>query len=95
MADELGKELDRLYELPPGEFTAGRDEAAKRLRGEGKRELADDVKRLRKPTLPIWLANTRATTSAMGSGSRLSGPSRLTRDEWSACSSRCCLRSSG
>lgn len=60
MADELGKELDRLYELPPGEFTAGRDEAAKRLRGEGKRELADEVKRLRKPTLPVWLANRLA-----------------------------------
>jgi hypothetical protein len=60
VADELGKELDRLYELPPGEFTAGRDEAAKRLRGEGKRELADEVKRLRKPTLPVWLANRLA-----------------------------------
>ena len=59
-ADELGQELDRLYELPPGEFTAARDEAAKRLRSEGRRELADEVKRLRKPTLPVWLANRLA-----------------------------------
>lgn len=59
-ADELGEELDRLYELPPGEFTAARDEAAKRLRDEGRRELADEVKRLRKPTLPVWLANRLA-----------------------------------
>jgi hypothetical protein len=58
--DELGEELDRLYELPPGEFTAARDEAAKRLRAEGRRELADEVKRLRKPTLPVWLANRLA-----------------------------------
>jgi len=58
--DELGEELDRLYELPPGEFTAARDEAAKRLRTEGRRELADEVKRLRKPTLPVWLANRLA-----------------------------------
>jgi DNA repair exonuclease SbcCD ATPase subunit len=59
-ADELGQELDRLYELPPGEFTAARDEAAKRLRADGRRELADEVKRLRKPTLPVWLANRLA-----------------------------------
>lgn len=56
-AEKLGQELDRLYELPPGDFTAARDEAAKRLRAEGQRELADEVKRLRKPTLPVWLAN--------------------------------------
>jgi hypothetical protein len=54
VADELGEELDRLYELPPAEFTAARDEAAKRLRAEvwlanrlaHEREL--DVKRLLK-----------------------------------------------
>jgi hypothetical protein len=58
--DELGEELDRLYELPPSEFTAARDEAARRLRADGKRELADEVKRLRKPALPVWLANRLA-----------------------------------
>ncbi len=59
-ADELAAELDRLYELPLGEFTAARDEAAKQLRADGRRELADEVKRLRKPTLPVWLANRLA-----------------------------------
>lgn len=58
--DELGQELDRLHELPPGEFTAARDDAAKRLRAEGKRDLADEVKRLRKPTLAVWLVNRLA-----------------------------------
>jgi hypothetical protein len=59
-ADEVGQELDRLYELPQGEFTAARDEAAKRLRAEGKRDLADELKRLRKPTLAVWLVNRLA-----------------------------------
>jgi hypothetical protein len=59
-ADGLTEELDRLYELPLAEFTAARDGAAKRLRAEGRRELADEVKRLRKPTLPVWLANRLA-----------------------------------
>jgi hypothetical protein len=63
--DELGAELDRLYELPPGEFTAARDEAAKRLRADGKRELADEVKRLRKPTLALWLVNRLARERAL------------------------------
>jgi hypothetical protein len=64
-AGELGEELDRLYELPLGEFTAARDDAAKRLRNEGRRELADEVKRLRKPTLPVWLANRLAHERAL------------------------------
>ena len=62
---ELGEELDRLYELPLGEFTAARDEAAKRLRAEGRRELADEVKRLRKPTLAVWLVNRLARERAL------------------------------
>lgn len=60
MSDALGEQLDRLYALPLGEFTAARDEAARRLRGDGERELADEVKGLRKPTLPVWLANRLA-----------------------------------
>ncbi len=65
VADELGEELDRLYELPPGEFAAARDEAAKRLRSEGRRELADEVKRFRKPTLAVWLVNCLARERAL------------------------------
>lgn len=57
---ELEPELDRLYELPPGEFTSARDEAVKRLRGEGQGELADQVKQLRKPTVALWLVNRLA-----------------------------------
>ncbi|HEY6835050.1 MAG TPA: hypothetical protein VI142_01140 [Gaiellaceae bacterium] len=56
----LESELDRLYALPLNEFTAARDEIAKRLRAEGERELADDVKQLRKPPVAVWLVNRLA-----------------------------------
>jgi hypothetical protein len=50
-------EINRLYGLPLDQFTAARDELAKRLRGEGERGAADDVKRLRKPSLAAWALN--------------------------------------
>ena len=53
----LDRELGRLYELPPGEFSAARDELAKSLRADGQRDVADDVKQLRKPTVAVWLVN--------------------------------------
>jgi hypothetical protein len=56
----LEEELDRLYGLPLNDFTAARDEIAKRLRGEGERELADEVKALRKPAVAVWLVNQLA-----------------------------------
>jgi hypothetical protein len=56
----LEDELDRLYGLPLNEFTAARDEIAKRLRSEGERDLADEVKALRKPTAAVWLVNQLA-----------------------------------
>lgn len=58
----LEEELDRLYALPLNEFTAARDELAKRLRAEGERDLADQVKGLRKPTVSVWLVNQLART---------------------------------
>jgi hypothetical protein len=62
---ELERELDRLYELPLAEFTAARDESAKRLRAEGQRELADQVKQLRKPTVAVWIVNRLAHDRAL------------------------------
>jgi hypothetical protein len=56
----LEDELDRLYALALNEFPAARDEIAKRLRAEGARELADEVKQLRKPTVAVWLVNRLA-----------------------------------
>jgi hypothetical protein len=57
---ELDAELDRLYDAPLNEFVAARDELAKRLRGDGQGEEADQVKALRKPSVAAWLVNRLA-----------------------------------
>lgn len=41
---------DELYSLPAAEFTAARDALARRLRADGRREDAEAVKKLRRPT---------------------------------------------
>ncbi len=46
-----------LYGLPLEEFTAAREAAAKRLRGEGEAEAAKTVKALRKPSRAAWAIN--------------------------------------
>jgi hypothetical protein len=56
-ADELEKAADELYGLPPAEFTKARDELAKRLREDGHRDVAREVKSLRRPTLAAWALN--------------------------------------
>jgi hypothetical protein len=56
-AIDLDAEIDRLYGLPLGQFTAARDDLARRLRADGDRDGAAGVKRLRKPTLPAWALN--------------------------------------
>jgi hypothetical protein len=49
--------IDRLYGLPPGEFTTARDELARRLRREGDGDAGAEVKRLRKPSVAAWALN--------------------------------------
>ncbi len=55
--DPLNGTIDRLYGLPLDEFTPARDAAAKERRGEGDRESAEVLKRLRKPNLVAWSLN--------------------------------------
>ncbi len=50
-------DIDRLYALPLAEFTAARNELAKRLRSEGDRTGADEVKALAKPSVGAWAVN--------------------------------------
>ena len=50
-------DVDELYRVPLSEFTAARNDLAKRLKAEGHVEEADEVKALRKPTVPVWLVN--------------------------------------
>jgi hypothetical protein len=56
-AEELDRAADELYGLSPAEFTKARDELAKELREEGRRDVAREVKSLRKPTLAAWALN--------------------------------------
>jgi hypothetical protein len=48
---------DRLYALPPEEFTQARKEAERELRQAGEREQADQVKALRKPSAAAATVN--------------------------------------
>src|SRR2546423_15295292 len=74
---DLEAEIDRLYALPLDEFVRARDELAKSLRREGKREDADRVRALRKPTAGAWALNQavlrrrKETDALMSAGGRL------------------------
>ncbi len=52
--------VDELYGAPLDEFVSRRDALARSLRKEGKREEADGVKALRKPSVAAWAVNVLA-----------------------------------
>ena len=56
-ADPVGTAADELYGLPPDEFTAARNEQARRARAQGDGETARAVGKLGKPSVVAWLAN--------------------------------------
>ena len=56
----LEREIDRLYALPLDEFTARRNELAKRLKKDGDEAAAEQVTALVKPTVPAWTINQLA-----------------------------------
>ncbi len=56
----LEREIERLYALPLDEFTARRNELAKRLKKQGEGDAADEVTALVKPTVPAWTINQLA-----------------------------------
>ena len=53
----MDDEIDRLYGLPLDGFVGARDDLAKQLRAEDRREEAEQVKALRKPPVAAWLVN--------------------------------------
>lgn len=57
---DVENEIDRLYELPLGDFTAARNELVRRLRKDGDREAAERVKKLAKPSVSAWAVNQLA-----------------------------------
>lgn len=61
---DLDEIVDELYGLPPEEFTAARNTAAKQAKSDGDAELSDKVKALAKPTVAAWLANQLARERA-------------------------------
>jgi len=63
MAD-LDEVADRLYALPPEQFTAARDEEVARARQAGDRERARTLGALRRPTVAAWLVNLLARERA-------------------------------
>jgi hypothetical protein len=74
---ELDTEIDKLYGVPLDEFVADRDELAKRLRGDGDREAAERIKKLRKPSAGAWALNQavrrrrKETDALLAAGERL------------------------
>jgi hypothetical protein len=57
---DVEDELDRLYALPLEEFTRSRNDLARRLSRAGRGEAANEVKKLAKPSVPVWTANQLA-----------------------------------
>jgi hypothetical protein len=70
-------EADGLYALPLDEFVRARDELARRLRNEGKRDEADAVKALRKPSVVAWAVNQLAHRRAEELQAFLAAANRL------------------
>jgi hypothetical protein len=58
--DALDEARDRLYGVPPEEFTAARAELVKELRSSGRREDATAVQKLRRPSVAAWSVDQAA-----------------------------------
>jgi hypothetical protein len=54
--------FDDLFSIDPNDFVATRDRLARELREEGDRDQAAEVKRLRRPAVPVWALNQVART---------------------------------
>jgi hypothetical protein len=54
---DLEQELDDLFGVPLDDFTARRNELAARLKSAGQPEAAEQVRGLRKPSVPVWAVN--------------------------------------
>jgi hypothetical protein len=54
---DLDAVANELYRLPPGDYTAARDERALAARAAGNRALAAQIHGLRRPTQAAWASN--------------------------------------
>ena len=70
-------EIDKLFDLPLDEFTAGRNELAKRLKQDGDAEAAEQVRSLPKPSIAAWTVNQLARREPEAVRSLLNVAARL------------------
>jgi hypothetical protein len=77
-----------LYGLPLEEFTGARDELAKDLRQAGKKEEADAVRALRKPTVSTWAVNQVARRFPQEAGAVVKAGEELRKAQRAAVSGR-------
>ena len=77
-------DLDHLFQLPLGEFTAARNALASKLKKAGRAEEAEKVKRLLKPPASAWTVNQlywrhgKELSALMDNGDRF----RAAHNEW-------------
>jgi hypothetical protein len=69
--------LRRLYAVPPGEFVAARNAAAKELRAAGDKDAAVEVAKLRRPPVEDWALNAVAVDHADQMGAALDAAARM------------------
>ena len=83
MKSKLEDDIDALFRLPLAEFTSERNALAARLKKEGRRNDADRVKLLAKPSVSAWAVNQlywdhrQAFDQLMASGKRLRPAQKL------------------
>jgi hypothetical protein len=75
---DLDRAAGELYALPPAEFTAARDLRVAQARAAGDRDLAAELRQLRRPTLSAWAVNllARHATESLGGLVELAGELR-------------------
>ena len=57
---KLDTEIQRLYGLPFGEFTAARNQLAKELKKQGDKDASEEVASLPKPSVSAWAVKSRS-----------------------------------
>ena len=70
-------DIERLYGLPLEEFTTARDELARQLRRAGDRAAAEEIRKLRKPSVAAWALNQVQRRDAGAVGELIAAGDRL------------------
>jgi hypothetical protein len=69
--------LDRLYGADRDDFVSERNALAKELHSEGKREEAEEVRRLKKPSISVWALNQGVRSDPKAAKKVLSAADRM------------------